>query len=361
MRNRHTIQRLLSLLLIICMLFSLGACTNTNSARNETQTKIIIDCLGNEVEIPKDPQRVACLYASTAHMIAMLDEQEIIVGAPNGVKRDVLMQMKMPDIQNLSVPFQSNVINVEELLSENADLVLIRYTTASTASEIEKLEKLGIPYVCVDYANIEELRKAITLVGEIFNEEDKATAYLNFFDDTISLVQDKLQNLPADEIKTTYHSVNEAVRTDKTGDIVTEIFELAKVGNIAVGQDLVTEGDKTYITLEEIYKWNPEYIVANEYSVTNYILTDNKWAGLSAVENQQVYTLPVGATRWCHPGSMEAHMGVLALANIFYPDYFSDFDYKAYIQNYYKDYFNLTLTNEQVDMIISGNGMREAK
>ena len=76
--------------------------------------KTVTDCSGRKAEIPEDPQRVACLYATAAHMMAMLDEQDKIVGCPNGVKSDVLMQMKYPEITDTATPHQEGSINTEE-------------------------------------------------------------------------------------------------------------------------------------------------------------------------------------------------------------------------------------------------------
>lgn len=132
----------------------------------------------------------------------------------------------------------------------------------------------------------------------------------------------------------------------------------AKVRDISVDKGTVADGKNAYVTLEEIYNWDPDAMVNNESSVTEYILSDTKWKGLSAVKNKKVYTLPVGATRWCHPGSMEAHMGVLAVAYTFYPEKFRVFDMEKYVSDYYKEYFGLDLDKKTIKKILSGEGMR---
>ncbi len=291
-------------------------------------------------------------------MMAMLDEGEKIVGAPNGVKSDVLMQMKYPEITEAAVPYQEGAVNGEELLRIEADLALIRSSTAASQGEVEKLDKLGIPYVVVDYTTIDELEKAIRVMGNVFDKEERAEAYIQFSQETIDLVQQKVQDIPKDQWPAAYHSVNEAIRTDGQGDICGEIMNLGAVKDISIEKGVKSGGDKTYTTLEEIYKWDPELFLANESSVTDYILSDSKWKGLTAVKEKQIFTLPVGATRWCHPGSMEAHMGVLATAWLAHPEKFSDFNLESYTADYYKTYFDLELDQETVKKILSGQGMR---
>lgn len=344
------------LLLFIIMAVLAAGCGSSGGSGGEVKT--VTDCAGRTVEIPENPQRVACMYASTAHMMAMLDQGDKIIGTPNGVKTDVLMQMKYPEIAKTATPYQGGAINAEELLRIEADLVLVRRSTAENEGEIEKLDKLDIPYVVVDYINIEELKEAISVMGQVFGEEEKADAYLEHFERTIDLVQERLKGIDDGKKPEVFHSVNEAIRTDAAGDICCEIMELAGVKDLSAVKEIKAGGDKTLVTLEEIYQWDPEYILANEYSVTDYILSDSKWKSLKAVKNKQVYTLPVGATRWCHPGSMEAHMGVLAIAKQFYPEEMKDIDLKEYIGDYYKTYFGLDLEDKVIDRIIKGEGMR---
>ena len=354
MRRKQNV--VISIILALIMVFSITGCGGDSGSAQADRT--VTDCLGRQVEIPDDPQNVACLYATAAHMMAMLDEGEKIVGCPNGVKSDVLMQMKYPGITETATPHQEGSVNAEELLRIDTDLALVSYSLAASEGEMEKLDDMGIPYVVLDYTSIEELRTAIKVAGEVFDKQDRAEAYLKFFDDTLTMVDERLADVDMKNKPEVYHSVNEAVRTDPEGSICGEIMERAKVEDVSIAKGTLSTGKNAYVTLEEIYNWDPDAFIANEYSVTDYILSDSKWSGLTAVKNKDVYTLPVGAARWCHPGSMEAHMGVLAVALQFYPDKFKDFDMKEYTEDYYEEYFGLELDDETIDKILAGEGMR---
>ncbi|MEI3502793.1 MAG: hypothetical protein V8Q42_03700 [Anaerovoracaceae bacterium] len=61
----------------------------------------------------------------------------------------------------------------------------------------------------------------------------------------------------------------------------------AKVRDISVDKGTVADGKNAYVTLEEIYNWDPDAMINNESSVTEYILSDTKWKGLSAVKNKK--------------------------------------------------------------------------
>lgn len=351
-------RKIANILLILVLLFAVTACSSDRQPSGEDGTKVITDCAGRQVEIPQTPQRVACLYATSAHIMAMLDEGDKIVGCPNGVKSDVLMQMKYPEITETATPHQEGSVNVEELMEIDTDLALVSNSLALSDGEMEKLDDLGIPYVVIDYTTIDELQNAVRVAGEVFEKQQQAEAYLEFFDDTMELVDKRLENVDEGSKPRVYHAVNEAIRTDPKDSICGEIMARAKVEDISVSQGLTANGKNAYVTLEEIYRWDPDAVIANESSVTDYILSDSKWDGLTAVKTKAVYTLPVGATRWCHPGSMEAHMGVLAVASRFYPQQFEDFDVKEYTKEYYKTYFDLELDDQMIDHILAGEGMR---
>lgn len=359
MNSKYRLLILIQCLLLVIVLSTTSGCGSNINNNGPVETKIVVDVTGREVEIPAKPQRVACFYASTSHMMAMLDVGDLIVGTVKGVKTDVLMQMKYPEIVELATPFNEGSINVEELLRINADLALVRSATAAKPGEMEKLDQLNIPYVIVDYTTLDDVRKAITVMGEVFEEQEKAQAYLDFMDDTISMTKERIGEVDEADMPMVYHSVNEAIRTDTPDNICIEIMNLAGINNPIVSSEM-NLNDGGYTTLEEIYKWDPDAIIANEYSVTDYILTDSKWAGLRAVKEKEVFTLPIGISRWCHHGSIEPHMGVLSIAQIFYPEGFSDFDMTSYTRDYYKNYYGLELDDDTLASILDGKGMHKS-
>ena len=358
--QRNGLQKCLALLLLLCMALSFSACSRSPydlSPKGETRT--VVDCLGREVKVPVEIKRVSCLYASTSHMMAMLDKGELIISAADGVRRDALMLTKYPDIAKTSNPYNEGAINIEELAKLEPDVVLMKRDVYERESEREKLDKIKVPYLVVDYYTIDELKTAITVMGNLFEEQDKAEEYLKYMDDTFSYVTERVKDIPEDEIIHAYHSLNQATVTDIERSFVAEVFRIANVGNVAVEAGLYDGTKNTTVTLEEIYNWDPDVILCNEYLVTDYIKTQPRWASLRAVTEDRVYTLPIGATRWCHHGSMEPQMGALYLAQLIYPDRFTDLDLSLLVHDYYLRFFGLDFDDETVEKILTGRGMRE--
>ena len=123
---------------------------------------------------------------------------------------------------------------------------------------------------------------------------------------------------------------------------------------------LRTEGDKAYTTLEQIYAWDPDIIVCNEAQVDDYILTDEKWQGLSAVTAGRVYQIPIGVTRWGHPTSVETPLALMWLAELLYPDLF-DIDIDAEIRSFFDTFYHFEIDDEWIAAIKEGDNMRRPK
>lgn len=347
---------------ILCFVILFGCnTTKTKKADQKVETKIVTDCVGRKVEIPKNPKRVVCMYAASAHMVALMGHEKCIVGSPGGVRRDVLLSIKYPGIKNISVPFQSGIINIEELLSINAQVAFVRKSTADNKTETDKLKKAGIPYLVIDFLTIDEVENAVKVVGEVFEEQEKADSYIKYMNDTIKYVEDGLKGLNDKDKLTVYHSSNEATKTDVKDGLCDEITRKSGVKNVSLGSGSVTKDNSKYATLEEIYVWDSDAIIVNDYYVSNYIRTNKKWKGLKAVRDNKVVTLPNGATRWCHLGSIEPHMGVLFIATTFYPERFKSFDLKNTVKDYYTKYWDIKVDDKLANNIITGEGMRIQK
>lgn len=355
LKQRATLLSLIFLILAVL----LSGCVRTEISSGET--KVVTDIIGREVEIPKNPERVVCLYAGTAQMLALVDEGEKIIGTTGGIKRTILMRTKYPGIVDAAIPAQEGNINVEELARIEPDLVLLRRSVAQAPGEVEKLEKLGIPYVAVDFFNVLEVEECIKIVGEIFDKQEVSSAYIKYMRDTFSLIDERLEGLSEEEKVRVYHSTNESLKTDAYGGINDEVTRRAGVVNVSINEIEDTGLNTKDATLEQLYEWDPDAIIVNEYQAADYILLNPKWAGLTAVKNKQVIALPVGISRWCHQGSIEPHMGALFVASTLYPERFSDIELEDLVSDYYTQFFEIDLSDGVLERIISGEGMRDPK
>ncbi|MGE5389455.1 MAG: ABC transporter substrate-binding protein [Deltaproteobacteria bacterium] len=323
-------------------------------------SRIITDTAGRQVKIPRKVERIACLYAFTGHVAVMLGEGDKIVAVPGGLKRDVLLNEICPTIRTASVPVLSGSINIEELLRVKPDLVFINKETAINTDEVAKLDRFGLPYLVTDFQSMAEQRSAVRIVGQALGAkaEERAKRYDTYYLECINRVSGGVKNIPAGERVRVYHSVNEATRTDPPISLPADWMKTAGIINVSADQPLRLVEGKNYASLEQILLWDPEVILVNEPGVADYILTNSQWSALKAVKNDKVYQMPVGISRWGHPGGMETPLALLWTARLLYPDQFGDIDMKTEARNFYREFFGYQVDEVTLDRILAGQGMR---
>lgn len=354
--------------MLLCMLILHGCSSNIKGNNSEIEENAnfgypfeVEDYLGRKITISKPVKNIACGYAFTGHAVALFGRGEDIVAVVGGLQRDKILTTMYPHIKDLPVPFSSGAINIEELLMCKPDIAFIRGETALNESEVSKLDKFNIPYVVVEFNSMEEQMKSILLIGKILGNEEKAEEYIKYYKDVIQGTQETALTIPESEKVTLFHSVNEAVRTGHTESLPVDWIRITGAINVSEGQELKIQGDSSYATLEQIYIWDPDFIIANEVGVPEYILTNEQWKGLRAVKNKKVFQIPNGISRWGHHGSIETPLAILWTSKLLYPQYFTKIDMVQETREYYRSFFNLSLSDEEINDILTGKGMRVPK
>lgn len=349
--------------LIIFLMITLAGCgsdvaVNSTPASGKMQT--ITDCAGRTVQVPVDPQRIACLCPEAGHALAMYDKGQNIVAAVNGMQRDKLLVEMYPHITEVPVPKANGAINIEELIAVQPDLVFIKAETIKNDAEMEKLAKTGIPVLGIQFTNMREQQEAMRIIAQAVGAEAAWQKYQDFYESTVALVQDRVADLPDDERIRIYHSVNEATRTDQKDSLPADWTQAAGVVNVSINEDSKLE-DGGYVSLEQILLWDPDYILVNDPNVVGYIMENEQWASLQAVKNGKVLPMPNGISRWGHFSSLETPLAVLWTAKTVYPERFEHIDMKTITRDFYKQSFDWNLDDKTIDKILSGQDMRGSK
>lgn len=359
-------KRILTVILCIIILFSALSCSDNSknskvNQKNNVSTITVVDCIGRKVEIPSEVKRIGCLYAFSGHVVTMLGKGNHIVAVANGLKRDKLMMQLQPSIQDAYIPFISGSVNIEELVKADPDIVFIQSSTAMNDGEVAKLNQCHIPYLVISYHNMKEQQYAIEMIGKAVGALDKAKKYNQYYQNCIDKVEERVSDIPENQKIKVYHSINEAVRTDTKNTLAADWIKAAGAVNVSVKSELKLIDNNYYCTLEQIYLWDPDVIIANEMGVAEYILKNEKWISLRAVKKKRVYQMPNGISRWGHPGSMETPLALLWTAKKLYPDKFTDLNMISETKKYYHEFFGLELDNDTIAKVLSGKGMRLSK
>ena len=109
--------------------------------------------------------------------------------------------------------------------------------------------------------------------------------------------------------------------------------------------------------MEDIIQINPDIILLSWFDdftpddLYNNAIDGQDWSSVKAVQEKRVYKTPIGIYRYDAPG-VETPLMMEWLATMIQPEIFSDIDIKAEIADYYKTYFNIDLSEENLAQIL---------
>ena len=355
-------KRLILLCLTMAVLAGAAACGGAAvQTEPDEPMQTVVDCIGREVTLPENVDKIAATYSPAGHITVMLGHGDAIVATSNGLQRDKLLHEICPEVKNASVVKVSGDFNIEELVALDVDVVFIAYDMYLDEKAIGKLDEFNLPYVVVDFNAIDAQKQLVGVIADVLNEEEEAQVYYDFYDNVVAEVSAALAALPDEDKIRVYHSINEAVNTVADGTLPADWMKVAGGIDVSLGSDLMQEDDKYYTTLEQILMWDPEVILCNVEGTDEYIRTQPAWENIQAVKDGRVYLMPVGISRWGHTTSTETPLAIVWTAKTLYPDYCEDIDLEALMRMFYSDLFEYDVTDEQIREILAGAGMRLSK
>ena len=332
--------------------------SSTPSAPASRPTVTVTDSLGREVAVPVPANRIACLYAFTGHLVAMLGKAEQIVAVSNGLKRDVLLNTIYPSIGRTRVPKAQGALNVEELVNARPDLVLLSGDIGRREGERIKLERFSIPYLVIDFTTIAEQQQAIAAIGKAVGAEEPVKAYIHYYNEVLDRLAAETADLAAEQRMRLYQATTDPTRTVPGRSLPVQWMRRIGIENLAAG---LPRGGGNQVGIEQLLLWNPEVIVANEPGVAEAMRANPQWATLRALRDRRVLQMPIGISRWGHPGSLETPLGALWIARAVYPERFATLDLATETRAFYRRFFHYEISDETVSRVLKGEGMRLGK
>ncbi len=324
--------------------------------------KKIIDSLDREVIIDKDPKNIAAIFSPAAHTIAILGGSEKIQSVSSGNMRDRLLLEIYPEIADVRTPKGGGQFNIEEMIRKpSPDVIICDAATANDESTMNKIEKFRIPVVVYDFKNLEEQKKAIKMVGEIIEKQSEAEEYCDGIDRAVEEVSSRINSSDVEKNKTIYHAVNELLRGDIEGTVPVEIIERLSLEQKGVRAMDGFNDSKNYISLEDLFSYDPDYMIVNGEDVYDYIQQSERLHVLKAWKSSNIYNLPTGISRWGQPNSIETALFVKWLGKTVYPELFEDIDMKEEVREFYKKFTDTDLSDEYIEDILSGRNLREVE
>lgn len=309
--------------------------------------KIILDGANRSVVIPENVKKVVSLVPTITVSMIMMGGGDLLVGVDRISPTSEFLQILYPQIKDIPVAGFLTEFDEEYILSLNPDVVL-----AKDSIVVERFEKIGIPVILINMGdlNYNQLYDALRLIGDIINRRDEAEELVSYCKSVVDSLLNVTSNIPREEKPRVYIASGDGLTTHVTL-ISKDTIRVA--GGICVAENLTAPAGRprVQVSMETIFEWNPDVILAWEPKVKQRILSDPRWSAVDAVKNGRVYVLPRGVREWIIP-EPEAVLGAKWLAAKLYPEIFT-FS-RDDIREFYSRFFNYTVSEEEIDKILSG-------
>ena len=343
--------------------------TANTTGSEQSGTRTIVDHTGTEVEIPEKLDRIvisSILPLPSVYCFFRGSSEGLIGIHPSSMAaaQNSYLTTVYPEIADLDTSFVENgEINIEQLMNLEPDVVF--YSAANTG-EREMYDNAGIKAIgfsttMSDYNSVETFANWIDLLGQIFGESEKAQDIIAYGRSVEAEVLEKTSVLKDEEKPKVLILFNYGDGTITTsGSNFFGQYWIETAGGINVASELSGQPE---INMEQIYAWDPDIIFITNFSsvlpedLYNNAIKGDDWSQVSAVKNGQVYKFPLGMYRWFPPSS-DTPLALMWIAKKIQSELFEYIDIDKEIKEYYVKYYNVELSESDLQVIY--NPAREA-
>lgn len=219
--------------------------------------------------------------------------------------------------------------------------------------EIAKMEAAGIKVIALQYGTIEDLETWIRIIAQMMDKEERGEELIKYFHDSVAEVDEKISTLSEEDFRDIMIYAYDTLEVDGSSGFSKYWVEHSGANNVALG----LTGDDTMVNMEQVYEWDPEIIYIGNFTnvvpseILGNTIEGQDWSVLKAVQNKEVYKIPIGGYRWDPPG-IETPLMIKWLAKTQHPELFADMDMAEEVKEFYKDVYNYELNDEEIEEIL---------
>ena len=305
-------KKLTALFLALLLLLGLGA-----SALGAEEPERVVpaeDPSGAAIQVPDEIDRIVVLAPSLAQMVTALGHADQIVGYDTNC-------VGLEGLDPEAAVFDLMAPDMEQLAALEADLVLVsNMTLYDQTSPFQQLIDLGVCVACVPNSeSIEGIYEDIAFVASVLDEDEAGRELADGMRGRLEAVAEVAGTIPAEERKSVYFEISAAPYMYSTGagTYLNEMMELIGAENILAGEE-----GWLPVEAETVAEADPDVILTNVNYIDDpvgEILSRDGWAGVTAVRQEQVYSIDNLASSLPNQNIADA---VEQMARAVYPEYF---------------------------------------
>ncbi len=336
----------------------------------KTGSVTIKDSKGRNVEIPTPVSTYAISTMDVIDYIVPIkgaDAFNMLVGSgqDGGHGLNKYAELYTPVVGNYmehagQISDHNAPFDLEMILSMHPEVIIVNSAMSAHryALEVEDtLESVGIKIVLIDVPgkNLEtSVQDTMKILGQIFQEEEKAAEVSDFIDQQINLIKsknlDKKENIPTVYYeKSGYSEVYGSTASSKSGwGLPIKIAGAVNIADKVLLDSAASGGASNTLDPEYVLEENPDFIflsgindgwldiLSGKDAPSFDILKRNGWANLDAVKNGNVYEFAHSTGR-----SIFAFYPTMKMAQILYPEDFADVNVEALLDEFFDKFMLL--------------------
>jgi len=311
--------------------------------------RTVIDMAGRSVLVPSQVERVAAVGSVPvihSFIFTMGKADTIVNGMPLFAqgKRYRFHLRFAPNVARQPVTQgPGGEPDLERLLELKPQVVFVM-----DKMSVELLERHGFTVVFLAWRNQDDVRSLMRVLGEIFGTEDRAAAYVTWFDQIVSRVTAAVADQPAAKRpRVLFASVKSMRSPHLIGD-----WWIRQAGGISV-----TENDRLAerfdFSIEHLVEWNPDVMIVNDPGEVEQVYQDARLRRVKAVQDRRVYSIPVGAHPWGYR-TAEQPLMVMWTAEQLYGQGVAGLNLLREMREFYTHFFQVTLTDDELRDLLRG-------
>ncbi len=333
---------------IVCLVLLTGCSLNTNpnSEAGTKDTVAVKDMEGNEVVVPTNIEKVACISQSATDLMIAFGLGDKIVGTYRSFTYNPWAGEIYPKAADYKA--YSYSVSAEELLNDGIELVIIQDT-----ENADSFRNAGIPVIAVHQysptgAFDDEIFETAHILGEIFGEDVKKKA--SEWEQDVKDAIEEVSALNKDEVEKTVYYINGEKQkglfySDGGNSMISSVLSTCGVSLATEKYEVLNVHE---VSDEEMLKLNPDaMLIGGAYQ--NYLMDElnrsELWSNLECVKKGKVYRIPV-AMIGIENVSAETPVMIRYTASLFHPEY--NYDLEKDLKENIKKYFDYDLSSEDI-------------
>jgi iron complex transport system substrate-binding protein len=309
----------------------------------------------NQIEVPADPRRIACMHAVSSEKIVILGKGDRLVLS---MKPSPWMIKLFPEVKNSRIVDAPFTGNIERMLNLKVDLVLY----SPYPGEAEKYKAAGIKTACgfsphKRPRSIEEysdnFKRQIIFFGELLGPDEKVKAekYCKYFDEKTNKIRLITSKISKNKRPAVYYGGRSGGMLLSQGKASVMHWDTEIAGGNFLTQSM--DNNFTEVNLEQIFAWDPDIILISGWCGSTDVVTHNpNWASLRAVRNGKVYLIPQGVFAWDF-ASGESPLLMIYLAKIFHPELFKNWNITDEMKKFYAEIYGKKISDSDAERILN--------